>query len=297
VVIPTYNRAHTLRRAIDSVLGQTLEQLELIIVDDGSTDGTEDLIREYVDPRIRTLRQAENRGGAAARNVGIGAAVGEWVAFLDSDDEWLPSRLELQMVRLRHPGLDEAAVGYCLLQEHRCRSGHTPQPLGSLPEGEVLDDLLRGRRPPTASVLMARRSALLDVGGFDERLPSGQDIDLMLRMARKGYRFSACNEVLVIWHRHLDARVSRDPMALVRGFEIFDRKWGALMKDRVGRRAYWRWKLRRARRIRKVLWRSAKAEVRRGNTRDALRHAPVLLRFWARHISAGLCLLATRWQR
>ena len=100
VVIPTYNRAHILGRAIDSVLQQTHRDLELIIVDDGSSDGTAALVRGIEDPRVRYVHQ-QNRGVSAARNRGIAEARAEWLAFLDSDDEWLPQKLERQFSALR----------------------------------------------------------------------------------------------------------------------------------------------------------------------------------------------------
>ena len=99
VVIPTYNRATELPSAIESVLGQTYPSVEVIIVDDGSTDGTEALIQTRF-PRVRYLRQS-NRGPAAARNAGIKAASGPYIAFLDSDDRWMPQKLERQIGLLR----------------------------------------------------------------------------------------------------------------------------------------------------------------------------------------------------
>ncbi|UDL03325.1 glycosyltransferase family 2 protein [Marinobacter sp. CA1] len=92
VVIPTYNRAHNLTRAIQSVLAQTCPPMEILVVDDGSTDGTEQLVQQQFGSRVRYLRQT-NAGSAAARNRGIEHAGGDWIAFLDSDDEWLPNKL------------------------------------------------------------------------------------------------------------------------------------------------------------------------------------------------------------
>lgn len=99
VIIPTYNRAHLVGRAIQSVLNQTYKDFELIIVDDGSTDNTEDIIKKYQkkDERIKYIRRKKNKGGSVARNTGINAAIGEYIAFLDSDDEWLTEKLERQM--------------------------------------------------------------------------------------------------------------------------------------------------------------------------------------------------------
>ena len=97
VIIPTYNRAHLVGRAIRSVLNQTYQDFEIIVVDDGSTDNTEEVVKSFNDPRIRYIRHEKNRGGSAACNTGIRAARGEYIAFQDSDDEWLPEKLEKQM--------------------------------------------------------------------------------------------------------------------------------------------------------------------------------------------------------
>ncbi|MGD9255575.1 MAG: glycosyltransferase family A protein, partial [Chromatiales bacterium] len=103
VIIPTCNRVETLPRALDSVLAQTLSVDEVIVVDDGSTDGTADLVRASY-PQVRLLQQP-NRGVSAARNRGIRKATGDWIAFLDSDDRWLPAKLEAQFRLIeQHPG-------------------------------------------------------------------------------------------------------------------------------------------------------------------------------------------------
>src|ERR1043166_1854397 len=106
VVLPTYNRAHTLARAVRSVLAQSHRHLEIVVVDDGSTDATVALVQKLAleDPRVRLVQQA-NRGPAAARNTGVRQARGEFVAFQDSDDEWLVEKLERQLAALeRSPG-------------------------------------------------------------------------------------------------------------------------------------------------------------------------------------------------
>ncbi len=292
VVIPSHNRAAMLRRAIESVLAQTFADFELIVVDDASTDNTAEVIQESGDPRVRVVQNAVREGAARARNKGIEAASGEWVAFLDSDDEWLPRRLELQVERLR--GSAGATVGYCLLQEHNHVTHTVRQPLRTLHEGDVFDRLLKGNRPPTTSAFMVKRSALLDIGGFDESLPSGHDIDLWLRLAQKGNCFSAVNEVLVIWHRHAGPRVSKDPDALLGGYHRFRQRWGPVMRRRVGRRAYCRWKWRRSRWIQQVLSDRVREEMGKGNTLQGLRYAGRMLLPIVHIAASRLCLRAAR---
>jgi glycosyltransferase involved in cell wall biosynthesis len=294
VVIPSYNRSRMLLRAIQSVCMQTFADFELIVVDDGSTDNTSSVAEALADPRIRLVRNPIRQGAPRSRNRGIEVALGEWVAFLDSDDEWLPTRLELQLQRLQEVGAGSAAVGYCLLQVQDHIRGEVSQTNRALPEGEVLDDLLRGRRPPTASAFMVRRSALLDVEGFDQEMPSGHDIDLWLRLAERGYRFFAVNQALVIWHRHAGPRVSGDPDALLRGFLRFKRRWGPVMRRRIGRRAYCRWIRRRSRHLRQVLWSRCQAEIPAGNALGALRCALGMCLPVACSIAATACLSCAR---
>src|SRR5262245_24547581 len=97
VVIPTHNRAGRVRSAIESVLHQTYADFEIVVVDDASEDGTENTVRGVLDPRVRYIRHAVARGDAAARNTGIRNSTGEYVAFLDDDDEWLPEKLRFQV--------------------------------------------------------------------------------------------------------------------------------------------------------------------------------------------------------
>src|ERR1700677_5167969 len=101
VVIPTHDRAETIMRAVGSVLSQTHSDFELLVIDDGSNDTTPALMAQVADPRLRLLQHTHNRGAAAARNTGIEAACGRFVAFLDSDDEWSPLKLELQLAELK----------------------------------------------------------------------------------------------------------------------------------------------------------------------------------------------------
>ena len=106
VVLPTFNRERLLPRAINSVLNQTYKNLELIIVNDGSTDDTEKVVKGYSDKRIRYYKQELNKGGSAARNVGIKLARGELISFQDSDDEWLPEKLERQVRKFSEVGFN-----------------------------------------------------------------------------------------------------------------------------------------------------------------------------------------------
>ncbi len=185
VIIPAYNAEGFIADAIDSVLGQTLPPYEIIVVDDGSTDGTLDVVRRYGD-RIRLLRQP-NRGPAAARNLGLANARGEFVAFLDADDLWTPRNLELQVRRIAEDRRHVLSYGRV-----RPFVGEPPpafrrtEPTGDAwPEGDVETSLIHDTIWATCAVV-ARRDVLSRLGGFDEGLRIGEDYDLWLRCAAAG---------------------------------------------------------------------------------------------------------------
>ncbi|MEX0785512.1 MAG: glycosyltransferase family A protein, partial [Dehalococcoidia bacterium] len=236
VVIPTYNRARVLGRALESVLAQTLPPDEIIVVDDGSDDDTADVVERFEDAQIIYIALAQRRRAAHARNIAIERARGEWIAFLDSDDEWLPGKLEAQMARAG----DGVSVIAC--KTYRKEAGSTwIDPKGDLAEGDALVQLLQGMKTPTTSAYVIRRSALLDVRGFDESFRSSEDYDLLVRLAQAGYRFAAVPEPLMITHAYGRDRMSIDPIGRLHGFRSMNRRWGALMEERAGRKVYRRW--------------------------------------------------------
>lgn len=184
VVIPTYNRAHILGRAIASVLGQTYTDLELVVVDDGSTDGTASLMQGFSDPRLRYVPQPQNRGVSAARNRGIAEARGEWLAFLDSDDEWLPQKLERQFAAVE--GV-ECVASYCsMLRFDGALSTRIPYSVegvnaGAAPWPSLLMDGLW-----FSQTWLVPKRVVLAAGQFDERMSIWEDWDLFLRIALQG---------------------------------------------------------------------------------------------------------------
>jgi GT2 family glycosyltransferase len=197
VVIPAYNRAATIGAAIASVLGQSFTDFELLVIDDGSTDGTPEAVRAITDPRLRLIESPKNAGASAARNRGIREARAPWVAFQDSDDEWLPRKLERQMARLTAPGADFIAA-YCGMivlgsPDPDAPASARPEvryvPPAKIPaaalEGRI-EGLLVRHSVISTQMLVARRDVLLDVGGFDESLPILIDWDCALRLAQVG---------------------------------------------------------------------------------------------------------------
>lgn len=294
VVIPTYNRAGLLGRAIASVLGQTYSDFELIVVDDGSRDHTVSVVGGFDDPRIRFVRLARNRGQPVARNAGIAHAQGDWVALLDSDDEWLPQKLELQMDRARRHSDARPDVIYCACYRQRPNEQPQVRPKGTLPEGDVLDSLLENKKAPTASAYVVRRDALLAVGGFDERLPAADDIDVLLRLARAGHHFAAVTEPLVVKHDHGTGQIKTDAVAKLGGFRAMDRRWGWLRRQRLGEKAYRRWAQRRSRRMSEKHANHVRRLVSSGTRAEAFRYALQMVPFlpWgARFVGAALAIV------
>ena len=194
VVLPTFDRAQVLPTALGSVLDQAFTDLELIVVDDGSTDGTRDVVRALGDERVRII-STPRHGAAAARNAGIAAAAGDLIAFQDSDDRWLPGKLAAQVNAL--DGADEhTAVVYGVMEGWR-HGQHRFVPSRSEPmlSGDLRAVLPRYNLIGTPSAIV-RAAALRSVGGFDPTLRRFQDWDLWLRLA-VDHRFLFVDQVVV----------------------------------------------------------------------------------------------------
>jgi len=180
VIIPTYNRGWILKEAIDSVLSQDFEDFELIVVDDGSTDNTQDILNGYARDII-ALRQ-ENHGVSAARNAGIASASGHFIAFLDSDDLWLPGKLARQVDFFKSN--PDAMI--CQTEELWIRNGKRVNPKN---RHKKFSGMIFKHSLPlcivSPSAVMLKKSLLDKTGVFDESLPACEDYDLWLRISRK----------------------------------------------------------------------------------------------------------------
>jgi len=185
VITPAYNQSHYLGEAIQSVLLQTYPEFEIVVVDDGSTDGTAEVAQSFQDARIRYLYQ-ENRGLSAARNTGIQNSNGEYLTFLDSDDKFLPDKLAILVEELEsHPDI-------CLAAGQAIPIDETGKSIGKTFDKPIPGDLrqlLMGNPLHVGSVLL-RRSCQQEVGYFDETLRSYEDWDMWLRLARNGCRMT-----------------------------------------------------------------------------------------------------------
>ena len=182
VIIPTYNRVHLIRRAIQSVLNQTYQDFEVIIVDDGSTDNTEEVVKSFNDPRIRYIRHEKNKGAATARNTGIKAARGKFIAFQDSDDEWLPEKLEKQMKVFENTPAKVGVVYTGFWKIENNKKIYIPFSWVKQKEGNIHKELLKGNFVTTQSIV-ARKECFKKAGMFDEKLPRFQDWELVIRLS------------------------------------------------------------------------------------------------------------------
>lgn len=231
VILPTQNRAEMLPRSVKSVLSQTYKNLELTIVDDGSTDNTDEVIASFQDPRIRTIRHRKARGASAARNTGIANSKGEFVAFLDDDDEWLPMKLEKQE-RLLTQAPKTVGLIYCWMdyfKGNRLVGEHHPEL-----RGHVFPQVLDRQRLGGCPTLLVRREVLHEVGGFDESLPRGNDGDFIRRVCRC-YEVDYVPEALVRVHIGHSGRISENTTQglknAISGGESKLRKFGQELKS------------------------------------------------------------------
>ncbi|MBI3941600.1 MAG: glycosyltransferase [Chloroflexi bacterium] len=216
VIIPTHNSHGLVTGAIDSVLRQTFADLELIVVDDGSTDNTGELIAAIHDPRLRTIYQ-RNRERSAARNTGLAAAQGAYVAFLDDDDFFLPEKLELQMQALAQDATAGAVYSDVLLcdsQGHRLKIAATAMGTEGHPTGDIFEALTR-KNFLTIGAALVRRTCLPPAIRFDESLSAFEDWDFWLRVAQEN-RF-AYRPGPVAGYRMHSAMTSRNRQKMWRG--------------------------------------------------------------------------------
>lgn len=222
IIIPTYNREKLVCKAIKSVLKQTFNDFELIVVDDASTDHTQTAVEQFQDSRIRYLPHQHNAGVCAARNTGLAAAQGHYIAFLDSDDEWLSDKLEKQVIRFERAP-NQVGVIYTWLQiideQGNIQKLRQPTAQGSLQQDLIYDNFIG-----TPSTLMVKSEYIEKTSGFDIRLRCCEDWDMWLQLARY-CEFDLIAEPLVQYRNHGEkGRGSTNSYAVVEGHLIFLKK-------------------------------------------------------------------------
>jgi len=218
VVIPAYNAEAFLGRAIDSVLGQTCPPMEVIVVDDGSADGTGDVARQFGD-RVRLLHQ-ENAGVSAARNLGIEKARGEWIAFLDADDWWEPHRLESQAAILkRHPELMWVSGSFIWMIPGDIRVPYPPEHVYAniLVDGCYFPDFYEARLAGVVfhtTTMLICRAAIDEVGLFDTHLAVGEDQDMWYRLADRFRSIGYVTLPVSVYDRRHESALDRNVAVL-----------------------------------------------------------------------------------
>jgi glycosyltransferase involved in cell wall biosynthesis len=212
VIIPTYNRGDLIGRAIASVIAQTYQNLEIIVVDDASTEDIAQEIAHIDDPRLRYIHHETNLGGSAARNTGIKAAQGEFVAFLDSDDVWLPHKLQRQLAEISTVNISNNLVCYSQFQSSP-QVFYAPSVFpsrGKQPQETVADYLWASQGEMLTSSLLMHRS-LAQRTLFQPGLIKHQDLDFVIRLEQQGAVFVFIPQVLTIWHNESRGdRISRN---------------------------------------------------------------------------------------
>lgn len=196
VVIPVYNRAHLLHRALDSVIAQTFKDIEILVIDDCSHDDPNSVIKEYDDARIKYIRQNVNQGVAAARNRGLREAKGKFVAFLDDDDEWFPEKLSKQVEKFLQssPQVGLIYTGVETVMDEGYTEIQIPTERGNVYRKLLYKNCIHG-----GSSTMIRRNIITNIGFFDESLLAIEDYDYWLRISRY-YNFEYIEEPLVRYH-------------------------------------------------------------------------------------------------
>src|SRR3989344_7407753 len=224
IIIPTCNRPLLLTRAIRSVLTQTYQDFEVIVVDDGLKERAENVVAAFGDPRIRSIKNETSLGGGGARNRGIREAHTEFIAFLDDDDEWLPEKLSVQMEQLANTPPD---VGFCFTGARI----ETDDGVDVTTAIEGINDLstiaLLRFKGFLTTTLIVKRAVFDDIGLFDESLPSHQEAELVLRMTRK-YKGLGIDRPLVVMNMHPHDHIGANLSRRIKGKELVLKKHAAL---------------------------------------------------------------------
>jgi len=228
VVIPTFNRGHFLSRSINSVLNQNFKNFELIVVDDGSTDNTYEIIQSFNNINLKYVRLDKNYGGSHARNIGILSSRGRYIAFQDSDDEWNADKLEKQVSLIN---VADKSVGVVYTRFKKIENRRiTYIPSGKIKdkEGYILNEILKANFVSTQTVLI-KKECFEKAGYFDDELPRLQDWDLFIRISFY-YQFLIIEDPLVTVYHHQD-NISSNNLSLIVALNKIINKYMFLFKN------------------------------------------------------------------
>lgn len=227
VVVPTRDRDDYLRVALESVRGQTERDFEVIVVDDAGITSTRALVAMFEDIGVTYVVNDHSHGGAGTRNAGAERARGSWIAFLDDDDAWLPTRLE-RIRALIERADDTLGLVYTAHAKYDFDSQRVLAVSRPRVRGRVLQDALYRNFVGGLSVVVVRRDAFLGIGGFDERFPSLQDMELFVRVAQ-GWTFDYVDEVLAYIRQGRTGRISTNAAKKLEGGRLFAEKYQELI--------------------------------------------------------------------
>jgi len=216
VIIPTYNRAHVLGRSVQSVLNQTFQDFELIIVDDGSTDNTESLVNRFRSKKIKYIRHQVNQGVSVAPNTGVRLAKGDYIAILDDDEEWMPEKLERQM-KVYYTAPMEVGVVYTSYTKYISLGNYIRPPKVAKKEGYLFKQLLDGlpiQCPMQWHTALIKRECFNKVGLINESMLHARDWEFLLRISQH-YQFLYIDEPLAIIYEQSEGRLSKQECYIV----------------------------------------------------------------------------------
>lgn len=228
IIIPAYNRANKIATALRSIQSQTYPNWEAIVVDDGSSDKTCDVVLEMAgnDERIRLVRHQQNRKAQAARNTGIRAAKGEWIAFLDSDDEYLPESIQDRLTLAEKEQVPVVHSECYILKPGEEKQLYKIRPLS----GNIYKKVLE-KEGPVFPALLVKKEALEQIGLLDEKIRAYQEWDTAIRLA-KNNQFAFCPKPTFIYDYRCDDSMSRDSILNGKGYlQIFHKHYWEIWKN------------------------------------------------------------------
>ena len=229
VILTTHNRYELLSKSINSVLKQDYPQLELVVVDDHSSDNTYDILRQYNDKRINYIRHQRNLGLASARNTGLSASKGKYIAFLDDDDEWLSEKISLQVALISQSKSSKIVVycGRCDVDEN----GEVTKEFIPSNKGILSRHIFSGGGLPSSSILLLKNE-LVNIGGHSEDLISCVDHDLWLKMSMVDFCFDYVPRGLIIRNRTFESHMKAELETRISGIQVFYEKWMSIVNSK-----------------------------------------------------------------
>lgn len=218
VVIPAFNREKYIVKCLDSIVNQSYKPYEIVVIDDASTDNTVALVEEYSNTIIKIIKCKKNGGAQKARNIGIKEATGEWIAFMDSDDEWLPDKLEKQKKMIEILGYNVCAGGAFV-----CKKDSNKKWLCDGKSGYVYEEVLKLRTYLLFQTLLIKKECIINAGGLDEKVVAYQELDTAIRIA-KLEKIAYLDEPLFKYYLHEDDTISKNRINGINGRKyIFDK--------------------------------------------------------------------------